>query len=95
MAQSKPLEEQAREYGNDRVGLRKALKSATLLLDGKLQPLFRKGRFDFNAKRLYTEDGRACLEWRLRQNPAGPVGYENQQTSVGVIVFRILDGGQS
>jgi hypothetical protein len=84
------LEEQARQLGNDPARLLARLKAAVAMLHS-FREFYRGGRFDFEAKRLYTTDERACLEWRLRLNPEEPEGHENQQTNQGIVVLRILD----
>lgn len=46
---------------------------------------FRKYRFDFASKRLYSGDGLLFLKWRLRPEPDKPVSYHNQQTQQGCV----------
>lgn len=56
----------------------------------KYRDRFRKYRFDFASRRLFSADGTLFLEWRLRPQPDQPVSYDNQQTSQGcVLLFQV------
>ena len=62
----------------------KRLSDARSVLLRSYRAAFGKGRRDGN--RMYSDDGRLALEWRVRMYPNLPESYENQQTSRGTVV---------
>ena len=67
----------------DKPQLLARLKSARLVLTPDFRKRFGVGRFDFDNKRLVGNG--FILQWRVRPYPKQRIGYENQQTSIGVI----------
>lgn len=80
------LEKKAMALGEDEQQLETRLQSARYLLIDEYRPYFRKPTYDFAGKRLVGSEG-YVLQWKLRRNPDAPENYENQQTSVGIVVL--------
>lgn len=53
---------------------------------------FDLSNIDFEHKRLVSDCGGYVLQWQLRDNPAMPESYANQQTTVGVVRFFTYKG---
>ena len=77
----------AKEVGCCRQLLFERLNEAKAVLSDWLRPLFIGARFDFNGKRLISNDGRYSLKWLLRHHPDRTESYYNQQTSRGSVVL--------
>lgn len=85
-------EQEALALSNDRKRLLKRMRETVSVLRKDRYAKFFQGkdqRFDFNAKRLYGACG-FYLQWKLREHPEMPEGYENQQTSVGTVYLERL-----
>jgi hypothetical protein len=42
------------------------------------------------SQRFIHKDGKTILQWQVRQWPDEPESYENQQTSLGTVLLRII-----
>jgi hypothetical protein len=80
-------EEMAITFGSRSATVRKALSQARACLANDLQKGFGKGRYDKEAKTLRGMNG-VVLQWQVRLHPDQPISYENQQTSVGVVIAK-------
>jgi hypothetical protein len=78
-------EELAQRIGNSKTLLRKRLAETRSCLDADIAKMFRPGVFDFERKRLVSNCGKYCLQWKVRQYPEKPTDYNNQQTSTGYV----------
>lgn len=81
-------EDRARALGGDRTDLFRRLLDARATMSSENRKLLGDYRFDFEQKRLVGRNG-CYLQWMLRPHPDRPVGYRNQQTSVGYVVFYV------
>ena len=88
----KEVEDRARAIGESRVLLLRRLKEARLVLNTPGREGFQKLIFDFANKRLISDDGTLALQLLVRRFPNEPVGYENQQTSTGVVILAAIKG---
>ncbi len=61
------------------------------VLHDYLDQYFTKNTFDFENKRLVSDNDKLYLQWRLRLHPDQLESYENQQTSTGTVVIVIPD----
>ena len=82
---SASVEDKARAVGESKSKLLKRLNSARSVLSPPLRKKFGKGTFDFAKKRLISDDGKAALQWKVRDKPDEPESYNNQQTGVGSV----------
>ena len=90
MSIQRELELMAHDVGNDRTALRKRLQFARSILTDESTECFGHGVYDFERKRLVSDDGRIALQWLLRPDPLLPDSYGNQQTSTGcVMIIRV------
>lgn len=80
-------ETQAKFVGDSPKLLKKMLLESKETLDKEIRKKFAKPKFDFDNKRLVSEDGTIALEWRVRLKPNSPESYKNQQTSRGITVL--------
>ena len=93
-------EEQARAIGESKTLLKKRLLEARSVLNTEGRKAFRKYTFDFDNKRLVSEDGKLVLQWRVRRHPSWPESYKNQQTNTGTVllledIYDVLRGGDA
>jgi ElaB/YqjD/DUF883 family membrane-anchored ribosome-binding protein len=88
------LEEQAIAYGSNSKRVEDRLrKAARLLLTDYRKGLDTKqARYDAQTRMLISADDRYALAWQLRNRPDQPIGYLNQQTSVGVVNLLVIGG---
>jgi len=59
-------EDEARALGQDKERLKRRLLDARLILEKEYRREFGKGRFNFDKKRLISDDGNMILQWQLR-----------------------------
>lgn len=87
-------EEKAIAYGNDSNLVQERLRSAARLLLTKYRKVLANpnARFDAQNRMLISADDNYALVWSLRNHPDKPIGYLNQQTSVGVVTLRVIGG---
>lgn len=78
-----PNETKAEALSSDRNKLFDMLREHQRLLDTPYNRMFQGCVFEFENKRLCGQHG-FTLQWQLRRLPDQPVGYDNQQTSVGI-----------
>jgi hypothetical protein len=78
-------ETKAREIGNDPAALRHRLNVSKSCLVSDLRKQFGTGKFEFERKRLVSDDGELALQWSTRPRPDEPADYHNQQTSIGTV----------
>ncbi|KKN01179.1 hypothetical protein LCGC14_1130200 [marine sediment metagenome] len=79
-------EQKAKELGLDKTRLLDARLTMTL----SARKDFGKGMYQFNHRRLVSDDGTWALVWQLRKQPNEPISYENQQTSIGTVTIHKL-----
>lgn len=81
-------QEKAIELASDRKQLLARMRETISVMHPRYAKFFQRKhqRFDFNAKRLNGLDG-WYLQWQLRDKPDAPESYENQQTSVGIVLI--------
>jgi hypothetical protein len=84
------LEEKARAVGNDRKALRHRLNVSKSCLVSHFRACFQNPEFDFERKRLVSDDGTMALQWSTRPHPDEPADYHNQQTSIGTVRLVVL-----
>lgn len=82
------LEEKAIQFGESSQNVIKSLRNALKLLNSDIRTGFGKGKLHLDSKCLKGLNG--ILRWKLRVQPNQPISYENQQTSIGVVVFEFL-----
>jgi hypothetical protein len=78
-------EQEAIDLSNNRRWLKTRLMEARSCLIKELQDKFCKPTFDFDNKRLVSDDGTIALQWQIRSWPDAPESYQNQQTNSGVV----------
>jgi len=71
--------------GNDKAALKKRLLSARSCLKKPFLDKFKKKIYDFENKRMTSDDGSMALQWLTRLSPHAPPSYDNQQTTVGKV----------
>lgn len=84
---AKKTEAMAIAFSEDKAELKKELLATKKCLNDKYKKAFGKGKFEFDKKRLVSDDGKLALQWQVRSHPNSPHSYENQQTSIGKIVL--------
>ena len=84
-------ERRAVELSKSRADLAKDLDSAKTGLPDDLKARFGKGKFDFENKRLVSDDGTITLQWKMRNRPGEPISETNPQFSKGTV--EIIDKG--
>ncbi len=85
-------EEIARAIGDDPKLCEGRLRDAVSMYLPKWEKLFKGAIFVAAEKRLWATDGIHMMEYRVRADPNAPESYENQQTSMGlVILYEVLD----
>ena len=82
------IERKASEIGADKKQLCQRLSQARAVLTGESLKAFGQGQFQFEQKRLVSDDGTWALVWQIREHPDYPVSYGNQQTSIGYVGIR-------
>ena len=45
-------------------------------------------KFNAQARRLVSNNGKLALHWQIRQYPKRPISCENQQTTVGTVILK-------
>jgi hypothetical protein len=80
-------EKEARGLARDRKKLHKRLLSAKNCLLGTAWTHHAPWTFNFHTKRLIPKNRKFVLQWKVRKHPERPESYENQQTSVGIVVL--------
>lgn len=80
-------EEKAIAIGDDPVALRSRLMDAKSMLIRVMHQQFGENTFDARNRRLVSNNGSYILQWLLRRRPDQPEGYDNQQTSCGIVVL--------
>lgn len=81
----------ALKLSEDPTWLRKRLNGAKNVLSVEYRTMFKNPRFDRKEKHLYGGKG-YYLQWSVRLQPAQPISYENQQTSIGTVqLHRIVN----
>lgn len=81
------LEKQALALAADYAQLRKRLNSARSCLKREYKLVMKNALYRFREKRLVSRCGGYELKWQTRSEPNLPVSYDNQQTTVGCVVF--------
>lgn len=69
--------------------LRKRLLASKRLLHDETMARFKRNRFDFTNRCLWSDDGSFRLQWQTRQCPEEPISYHNQQTAGGHCCIRV------
>ena len=87
----KIAERRATEFSKSRADLDKDLANAKAGLPDDLKARFGKGKFDFENKRLVSDDGTITLQWKMRNRPGEPISETNPQFSKGTV--EIIDKG--
>lgn len=82
---SATTEQMAIAIGNSRTKLRARLLRALSILNSVIRAGFRNARFDFEGKRLISDNGKVALQWHVRDLPDQPESYVNQQTTTGTV----------
>lgn len=80
-------EEKARELAGDKTRLLRRLMGAKAVLTPINKRRMSRPFFDFENRRLVSEDGKWMLQWQLRNYPGDSIAPHNQQTSEGVVHF--------
>lgn len=83
-------EKKAIQLSKNKRGLRCRLLAAKSCLKKNYGTLFSSYSFVFKEKRLVSGCGGFVLQWKLRAFPESRISYENQQTSIGVVVLEKL-----
>jgi len=86
-------EQMAIKLSKDKTLLLKRLKEAKKCLSKSLAHGFGKGKYEFENKRLIGDNG-IVLQWYLRNNENEPIGYNNQQTTIGCVGTYFLNKGE-
>ena len=79
------LEEKAIEFGESSQNVIKSLRHSLKMLRADIRADFGKGRLNLENKCLEGRNG--TLRWQVRVDPNEPISYNNQQTSIGDVVF--------
>ena len=77
--------EKAEAIAADRKLLKKRLNEAKSCLTTEFKHIFGATVYDFENKRIISQDGRYALQWKVREFPDKPTGYRNQQTNCGSV----------
>jgi hypothetical protein len=78
-------EQMAIELGNNKKELKKRIETARQCLTGMWKLRFGKGKFEFENKRMVSDNGLLALQWAVRTHPNSPIDPNNQQTTVGCV----------
>lgn len=94
MTACETLEARAIAFGSDSAKVEKRLRGAAKLLLAPYRKVLdnRNARFDAGRRILVSADDRFALIWQTRRKPDQPEGYENQQTSEGVVFLTVIGG---
>jgi hypothetical protein len=84
-------EQKALKVAASKTQLRKRLNDAKSVLTDGVRERFKNPTFDFEGKRLISDDGKIALQWLTRPYPDQPEGYENQQTNRGCVIPRNME----
>ena len=76
----------------DKAQLRKRLLRARWALASDLRARFGRKRVDHAHKRMLSDDAKLMLQWQTRECPELPESYTNQQTSMGTVKLRRVQG---
>lgn len=78
-------EEKAKRLGENRRELFSRLMEARAKLVGWYRKQFKNPLYQFEDKRLVSDEGELALQWQVRDFPDSPISPRNQQTSVGSV----------
>jgi hypothetical protein len=82
-------ERKAIQLSENRGELRQRLLDAKSRINRAAQIHYAPWKFDFQAKCLVSDSSeKAVLQWQTRKQPERPISYENQQTSMGIVVLK-------
>ncbi len=73
----------AQETGSNRKQLKVRLNEAKAALPEHQRNFFRHAKYVFEEQRLYSEDGKWALQWKLRRQPDMPISAKNPQAKRG------------
>ncbi len=86
-------EQQAIEYGSDPKQVEKRLRSASRLLLTRFRRDFENGAVFWSGKKmLVSKSERYALVWMLRNHPDLLEGYDNNQTTQGIVQLIVIGG---
>jgi hypothetical protein len=83
-------EQMAIELGNNKKELKKRIESTRQCLSDMWKKRFGKGKFEFENKRMVSDNGLLALQWAVRTHPNSPISCDNQQTTVGCVYLVVL-----
>ena len=97
MATTKQKEAKANKSVNTPDKLLKRFKDNIKLMNDAYQDRFTPFEdciFEFDTKRLYCTDRTMYIRWQTRKHPYAEESYQNQQTTIGVIIPYTNDKGK-
>ena len=79
----KPIQQAIETVSNKTKFKKRINESISMLAKKSDRDNFRNGTWDFENKRLISQDKLYAMQWRVRHNPELQESYENQQTTRG------------